>query len=249
MKRVALIGGTGVRDVGRPTEPLSIETPHGDVEVRHARLADAELFFLDRHGSPGKPAHVVDHKANVDALARCKVERVVALNSVGALRPDLAAGTLLVPDDYLDMRARKASFFDDAPVHIDVSEPYCPDVRRALLDAGADHDGGTYTATEGPRLETRAEVRALRALGGDVVGMTGCPEAALARERGLCYASLCLVTNPAAGVATGALDAEGIRAAARALAPRALDVALSALARIPAARGCACASSLERARL
>lgn len=246
--RVAIVGGTGIRGLGVPTQPLLIETPRGDVEVHHARLAQHDVFFLDRHGTAARPAHAIDHRANVDALARCRVDRVLALNSVGALRQDLAPGTLLVPHDLLDLRAGKASFFDDAPIHVDFTTPYCPEARRALLASGADADGGVYVATEGPRLETPAEVRMLRQLGGDVVGMTGCPEAALARERGLCYASLCLVTNPAAGLA-GSVDAVAIREAARALAPRALAVTLAAVHALPPRRGCACGQALERASL
>lgn len=262
--RLGIIGGTGVKDVGLPAEPLAVETPWGDVEVAFARDGPLELFFLNRHGTPAggtprpgrdegasraaKPAHVVEPKANVDALARCNVTRVLALNSVGALHEGLAPGTLLAPHDYVDLRSRKASFFDDSPVHVDASEPYCPELRAALAAAGADHARGVYVATEGPRLETPAEVRMLRQLGGDVVGMTGCPEAGLARERGLCYASLCMVTNPAAGVA-GPIDAEAIRDAARALAPHALRTVLDAARRIPSERGCACGRALERARL
>ena len=246
--RVGLVGGTGVADAGLPAEPLVVETPFGDVDVAYARDGPLELFFLNRHGTPARPAHIVPHKANVDALARCRVDRVLALNSVGALHDGIPAGTLLVPDDYVDLRAGKASFFDDAAVHVDVAEAYCPELRRALAEAGADRAGGVYAATEGPRLETRAEVRMLRQMGGDVVGMTGCPEAALARERGLCYASLCMVTNPAAGVG-GPIDAEAIRDAARGLAPRALRVALDAARRAPPRRGCACGRALERARL
>lgn len=248
MTRVAILAGTGVHDLGLPTEPILIESPFGDVEVLFAREGSLELFFLNRHGAAHRPAHVVSHKANVDALARCRVERIVALNSVGALRKDLPNGTLLCPDDYIDLRAKKESFFDDSPVHVDVSEAYCPTLRSLLVADGA-RDGGTYVATEGPRLETRAEVRMLHKMGGDVVGMTGCPEAALAREREMCYASLCMVTNPAAGVVDTPVSADAIRGAARDLAPRALTLALSALRRAPATRSCGCPHALDSARL
>ena len=156
-----------------------------------------------------------------------------------------------MPDDWLDLRGDKPSFFDDSAVHVDVTEPFCPETRQALLAAVPDaRNGGAYAATEGPRLETRAEVRALRSLGGAVVGMTAAPEAALARERGLCYASLCLVTNPAAGVAVEAPSAERIRAVAREMAPRAVAAALDAASRLAGReKGCACGRALEAARL
>lgn len=255
MRRIGVILGTGLTQLPLRVEPLLVETPFGDIEVGAASHGDASLFFVSRHGTPHRPAHVVAHKANVDALARCRVERVIALNTVGALRDDIEAASLVVPHDYIDLRSRRESFFDDSPVHIDVSEPYCGAVRRALVDAGRAEGApilaeGVYAATEGPRLETPAEVRALRALGGTVVGMTGCPEAALARERRLCYASLCIVTNPAAGVASTPLSADAIRSGARALAPLAFRVALRAASILPLTRDtCRCAHALENAAL
>jgi 5'-methylthioadenosine phosphorylase len=251
--RVGIVGGTGI-DAFADVEVVNVETPWGDVSVRLARYDTMDVAFLARHGGSPRPAHVVGHRANVDALARCRVDRVLALNTVGALVDDVAPGSFVVPDDYLDLRARRESFFDDAPVHIDVTEAYCPEVRRALVDAARAEsasviDGGVYAATEGPRLETRAEVRALRQLGGTVVGMTGCPEAALARERRLCYASLCLVTNPAAGVGGARPVAEAIRAGAKAMAEPAMRIALRAAAALPAQKRCACARALDEARI
>ncbi|HLE96761.1 MAG TPA: MTAP family purine nucleoside phosphorylase, partial [Candidatus Thermoplasmatota archaeon] len=225
------------------------------VEVRHARLDRLEVFDVARHaGGHAVPPHRIRHRANVEALARCRVDRVVALNAVGALDPAIAPGDLVVPDDYLDLSGHpERTFYDDAPVHVDVAEAYCPRTRRALVDAAREAglrfvDGGVYVAAPGPRLETRAEVRALKTLGGTVVGMTGCPEAALARERCLCYASLCVVANAAAGLAAP-LPADRIREAARASAEVARRVVLGAAARLPPAGGCACAEALAGARL
>ena len=209
------------------------------------------MFLLPRHGiaAAHRPAHQVEHRAHLDALARCRVDRVISVHSVGALDAELAAGALAV-DDFLDMRARKPSFYDDAAVHVDVSEPYCPDVRRALLAAGA-VSCGPYVSTEGPRLETRAEVRALARLAGPraVVGMTGATEASLARERALCFASLCMITNPAAGVGGARPSAEEIKRVARDMAPRALALALDAASRVSSAKGCGCSRALDAARL
>lgn len=247
MPRLGIVGGTGVA-LG-DHERILVETPFGDVEVLHAREGATDLFLLNRHGSARLPAHRVNHKANVEALARCRVDGIFAINSVGALHEGIPAGALLVPDDYLDLRARQ-SFHDDAAIHVDVAEAYCPDLRAALLAAAPNAvPCGVYVATEGPRLETRAEVRAMRAMGGDVVGMTGCPEAYLARERGLCYASLCLVTNPAAGVAREAVSAEAIRERAAQLAPDALARVRDAATRVRVPRPCACGRALEHARL
>lgn len=254
MARVGIVGGTGFTALSERAEPLAIETPYGDVDLSYQKDGDLELFLLRRHTEAHVAPHRIAHRANVEALARCGVHAVLALNAVGALDASIPPGSLLVPDDYLDFRTRHETFHDEGAVHVDVSEAYCPTLRALLLRHAAAQglparDGGVYVATDGPRLETRAEVRALRAMGGSVVGMTGCPEAALARERALCYASLCLVTNPAAGVGTGALRADALRAGAEALGPAALRIAVRAAREVRSERGCACGRALEGARL
>lgn len=259
MPRIGLIGGTGFAALHHDAQRILVETPWGDVPLHHRREGDLDLFLLHRHGEPPVPPHRILHRANVDALARCHVDAILALNAVGALHPDLPPGTLLVPDDWLDQRRHHETFHDATPpTHVDVSQPYCPTLRALLLRHATAHgaparDGGVYVATDGPRLETRAEVRALRNLGGTVVGMTGLPEAALARERGLCYASLCLVVNPAAGVSPTAatLRAHDIRHGAEALAPTALRIALAAAHDAPATHSsaCTCRHALEGATL
>ena len=253
-RRVGIVGGTGFPTLLEGAQLLSIETPHGDVEVAHRREEDVDLFFLRRHGPQHVAPHRIVHRANVEALARCKVDAVLALNAVGALSEATPPGSLLVPDDWLDLRRTTETFHDARAVHVDVTEPYCPHLRGLILRASADlgrpaWDGGTYACVEGPRLETPAEVRMLRSLGGTVVGMTGLPEASLARERALCYASVCLVTNPAAGVARAPLSAHDLRAGAEALAPLALDVARRAAHALDPRRTCRCRHALDHARL
>lgn len=254
MVRVGILGGTGFSALAEASEAIPVETPWGEVTVGHRREGDLDLFLVRRHGEPPVGPHRIAHRANVEALARCGVDAVFALNAVGALAPEVAPGSLLVPHDWLDLRKRTETFHDARPVHVDVGEPYCPTLRARLLDAGRDgrhpvHEGGVYACVEGPRLETPAEVRMLRALGGTVVGMTGCPEAALARERGLCYASLCLVTNPAAGLSPGPLGATALKAGAEALAPHALRVVLQAARHVTPLRPCLCRAALGDAKL
>lgn len=252
-QRVGIIGGTGFETLLEQAEPLTIDTHWGSVRIGYRKDGPTELYLLNRHGDAHLPPHRIVHRANVDALARCGVTGIIAMNAVGALDDTIPAGSLLVPHDYIDLRKRTETFHDERAVHVDVAEAYCPTL-RALLHAHADAQGapardGVYACVEGPRLETRAEVRMLRQLGGSVVGMTGCPEAALARERALCYASLCLVTNPAAGIATGKLTAGALKAGAQTLAPAGTRVALRAAKAFPATRACACATALEGARL
>lgn len=244
--RIGIIGGTGFAELLASAQHVDVDTPWGAVPVSHWREGDIDLFFVQRHGHQRLPPHRIVHRANVDALARCKVDAVFALNAVGALDPALAVPSLVAPDDLLDLRRTSETFFDERAVHVDVTEPYCPAL-RALLAPGADSQVGTYVGVEGPRLETRAEVRMMRALGGSVVGMTGCPEATLARERAMCYASLCLVVNATTGLAP--LRAEDIRAGAEQLAPRAWAAVLAAARGVRPDRACACRRALDGAAL
>lgn len=245
--RIGIIGGTGFAANGHG-DIITVETPWRGVEVTHYREAGNDLFYLKRHGVAHVPPHRIDHRANIETLARCKVDAIFALNAVGALDPALAVPSLLVPDDLIDLRKTTQTFFDDRPVHVDVSEPYCATL-RALLAPHANAPAGTYVAVEGPRLETSAEVRMMRALGGSVVGMTGCPEAALARERAICYASLCLVVNAAAGVHAEPLIAQDIRRGAEALAPAAMAAVLAAARALPEKRACRCRGALDGAAI
>lgn len=250
MLRVGIVGGTGFSTLAANAQPILVETPWGDVEVAHRREERLDLFLLHRHGGQHLPPHRIVHRANVEALARCKVDAIFALNAVGALAPDLPAPSLLVPDDWIDLRRRHETFHEERAVHVDVTEPYCPHLRSLLLrHAPSARDGGVYVAVEGPRLETPAEVRMLQGLGGAVVGMTGLPEAALARERGLCYASLCLVVNQAAGIVRAPLNAAEIKRGAEALAPHALDAALRAAHALATDRACGCRAALHDAAL
>lgn len=248
MSRIGIIGGTGIAAHTAAAEEILIETPYGDVAVFHRAVDDIDLFFLNRHGPAVLPPHRIVHRANVEALARCRVDAIFALNAVGALTHDLEVPSLLVPDDLLDLRKTTETFHDARAVHVDVTGPYCPTLRALLARLGA-RDGGTYVAVEGPRLETRVEVRMARQLGGTVVGMTGAPEATLARERAICYASLCLVVNAAAGVREEPLTAHEIRRGAEELAPAAMRVVHAAAREVRDERACACRRALHGARL
>jgi 5'-methylthioinosine phosphorylase len=210
---LAVIGGTGVyafpglKDAER--RPLSTRwgTPSSDVVI--GSLAGHRIAFLARHGEGHTLApHRINYRANVAALHALGVRRVLGVNAVGGIRDDLGPGALAVPAQLIDYTTGRASSFCDAegePVlHIEFGEPYSAALRAAVLAAAGRVGipvvaGGCYGATQGPRLETRAEIARLRRDGCDLVGMTGMPEAALARELGLQYASLALVANWAAG--------------------------------------------------
>lgn len=210
---IAVIGGSGLTSLANLeiTHRQVCRTPYGEPSgpLTFGRIKDHEVIFLARHGYGHTiPPHEINYRANLWVLKDQNVQHVLAVASVGGIRPDLKPGDLLVPDQILDYTyGRKHTYFDggDKPVtHIDFTEPYCGQLRARLLTAAADagitlHDGGTYACTQGPRLETAAEIRRLARDGGDIVGMTGMPEAALARELGLSYACLAVVANSAAG--------------------------------------------------
>ncbi|WP_324669822.1 S-methyl-5'-thioinosine phosphorylase [Geochorda subterranea] len=255
--RLAVIGGTGFEDpsiLGRPRETTTITTRLGAATVSLYALDGVTVAYLSRHG-PGHsvPPHRIDYRANIAALAALGVQRVVATAAVGSLRRELPPGTVVVADQFLDFtRQRPVTFFeDDAVVHTDFSEPYCPQIRAALVATIRQQglhvqETGCYVGMEGPRYETPAEVRALAALGGDVVGMTGLPEAVLAREAGICYAVVAVVTNLGAGLSASSLSHQEVVAVMDERRPRLLRAILQALASLPEARGCPCAAAPGR---
>ena len=215
--RLGVIGGTGLIDAVQlgnagSSQPAVITTPFGDPSsgIQTFELEGVDIHFLARHGRPHRiPPHRVNYRANLWALHNEGVERILAVNAVGSTREDLAPGSLVVPDQIIDYTwGRQHTYSDSADVplqHVEFSEPYGGRLREELLNA-ADAAGihvlkrGTYAATQGPRLETAAEVQRLRQDGADLIGMTGMPEAGLARELGMDYASLSVVANLGAGI-------------------------------------------------
>jgi 5'-methylthioadenosine phosphorylase len=210
---IAVIGGSGLSQLAslEVTQRKVVRTPYGEPSgaLTFGRLRGRELVFLARHGYGHTVApHEVNYRANLWALKEQQVEGVVSVASVGGIRRDLGPGTLLVPDQIIDYTwGRRSTFFEGAgtPVtHVDFTEPYTPALRRRILAAAKACgepivDGGVYAATQGPRLESAAEINRLERDGADIVGMTGMPEAALARELGLAYAAIAVSANFAAG--------------------------------------------------
>lgn len=213
---LAIIGGSGLSqlsnlDVDRREV---VRTPYGEPSgaLLFGRVGDQEVVFLARHGYGHTiPPHGVNYRANIWALKEAGAEAIVSVASVGGIRADLGPGVLAVPNQVLDYTwGRKATYFDGEGAkvtHIDFTEPYCSRLRARILDAGKAVgetllDGGVYATTQGPRLETAAEINRLERDGADMVGMTGMPEAALAREIEIPYAAIAVVANHAAGRAS-----------------------------------------------
>ena len=245
---MAIIGGTALTDAGwlNAGPPRVVHTSYGPAEVQEGRLDGRPVVFLARHGNPHRllPPEV-NYRANVDALRRLGVRRILATSAVGGVAPNLAVGDLVAVDQLVDFTRTRASSFGERSV--DVSDPYCPAVRSAYVEGGSTlgvpvRDGGTYVCTEGPRYETAAEIRLFAAWGMDVVGMTNAPEAFLAREAGLCYATLCVVTNRAAGTSSVPLSLATHGSVVRDRAAAMRSVLAAAVERLDASPGaCGCA--------
>jgi 5'-deoxy-5'-methylthioadenosine phosphorylase len=222
--KIGIIGGTGFTRMKQLeiTHREVVNTPYGEASapLTHGRLGDLELLFLPRHGSGHNiPPHLINYRANIWAMKELGVEQVIGFATVGGITQPPQA--IIIPDQLIDYSwGREQTFFDgeDGQVsHVDFSSPFCGELRQILTNAalGAGIDivtEGVYGVTQGPRLETAAEIIRLQADGCDIVGMTALPEAALAREKGLCYATCALVVNWAAGKGDGVITQELIDA-------------------------------------
>ncbi len=213
---IAVIGGSGAyhlladQVLGKEKKCLSLDTPYGaSAPIHHFISDDLEFLFLSRHGETdySLTAPFVNYRANIHALKECGVRRIIAWSGPGIINTAFKPGDFVVPHDIIDeTRNRATTFFDNTGVgFIRQSQPFCPQIARTLHDVLHDsglphHEQAVYACTEGPRLETPAEIRKLRILGADLVGMTLAPEAFLAREKEICYTPFCYLTNYAEGV-------------------------------------------------
>ena len=210
---LGIIGGTGLTKLSNLeiTHRQVARTPYGEPSgaLIFGRLRGMEVIFLARHGYGHTiPPHEVNYRANLWALKQFNVERIVSVATVGGINPTLPAGSLVVPHQLIDYTWSRSHTFavpGERPVtHLDFTEPYCGAMRRDILRAAAQkgiaiQDGGVYAVAQGPRLETAAEINRFERDGCDMVGMTGMPEAYLARELDICYAAIGVVVNDAAG--------------------------------------------------
>jgi 5'-methylthioadenosine phosphorylase len=205
-RTVGVVGGSGISTLfeGGARKTHRVATPWGPPSgpIEEGDVGGVRVLFLPRHG-PGHtiPPHRVNYRANVDALRSLGAEAIVTVSSVGSLREELPPGTFVLPSQFIDFtKGRPTTFFDGGRVyHVSLADPFCPDLRRRAADAGRVAgtpfaEGKTYICVEGPRFSTRAESALFRTWA-DIIGMTLVPEVTLARERGLCYACLAMVTD------------------------------------------------------
>ena len=240
MSDTALIGGSGfARLAGLEIARRElVTTPYGEpsAELLFGDFGARAWVFLPRHGNGHHhriPPHRINYRANIWALKAAGVKQIIALAAVGGIAPALAPGQLVLPDQLIDYTWGRAHTFHDRPededAHIDFTAPYNESLRRQLIEAA--QAGGVplatravYAVTQGPRLETAAEVDRMQQDGADIVGMTAMPEAALAREAGLAYATLAIITNPAAGRGTGEIEMKTVMKNLEAGGRKALEV-------------------------
>jgi 5'-methylthioadenosine phosphorylase len=254
---IAIIGGSGVKSIIKGEEKI-IGTPYGPTPtLTIGQVRGREAIYLPRHGEGHTaPPHKVNYRANIWGLKSLGVERVIATNAVGAIDTSLTPGEIVIPSDLIDFtKSRRGTFYDASPVtHVDVSEPYCPTLRNAIASAGSDNKKNlrndiVMACTEGPRYETPAEIRMLKTLGGGIVGMTGAPEAFLARELELCYASISFISNMAAGLQR-TLSAKEVEEKGRETGQILNKILIEAIGKIPDTReGCSCGRALAQAQL
>jgi 5'-methylthioadenosine phosphorylase len=266
---IGVIGGTGLYAFLDNVTEVTVETPYGPPSdsLFVGDVSGRRVAFVPRHGRGHRlPPHRINYRANLWALRSLGVRQVLGPCAVGGLRPDHGPGTLVIPDQMVDRTsARVQTYYDGLSlpdgtvprvVHVSLADPYCPVGRGAAVEAARTRgwepvDGGTLVVIEGPRFSTRAESRWYSGQGWSIIGMTGHPEAALARELGLCYTSLALVTDLDAGVETGeGVTHEEVLAVFAQNVDRLRTVLFEAVAGLPAEseRDCVCAHALEGLR-
>ncbi len=262
MPEIAIIGGSGVYSLEDIQDPQKqkIDTIYGkSPEIITGTVRNRELVFMPRHGRDHtEPPHKINFKANLQALKKLEVERIIATTAVGSLNPQIEPGEFVIIDQFLDFTKNRTTTFYDGKngevVHVDMTDPYCSELRETIVDTAKElkisiHPTGTYACTEGPRYETAAEIQMLSQVGGDVVGMTNVPECVLARELEICYSTISVVTNYGAGIGEEKLTHEDVSRIMEENIKKVKKLVFSTIPNIPNERTCACANALEGARV
>lgn len=257
---IGVIGGTGFYEFLDSAEEVSVETPFGRPSdpLVIGEVAGRRVAFVPRHGRDHRfPPHRIPYRANLWALRSVGVQQVLAPSAVGSLTATLGPGALVVPDQVVDRtRSRAGTFYDEGgAVHVQFADPYCP-VGRSVAVTSARSAGwdpapdGTLVIIEGPRFSSRAESRWFADQGWSIIGMTGLPEAVLARELALCYTPVCLVTDTDAGVEEGdGVTQDEVFAIFAANVSRLRELVIQVITDLPAERDCPCPHALDGMKL
>ncbi|MHC1577046.1 MAG: MTAP family purine nucleoside phosphorylase [Methanosarcinaceae archaeon] len=250
---VAIIGGVGFSALSEECKKI-VNTPYGAVRVYFSDVGGRTVAMIPRHywTDEHTPPHLINYRANIWAARDIGASRIISTNSVGSMKGH-SIGSFFLPDDFIDFtRNRVSTFFDNNTVHVDMTEPYCSQIRGCLASTlrkkGVEYSEGVYACTEGPRFETRAEI-AMMSMFSDVVGMTGVPEVILARELELCYASICTVTNHACGMGDEKLTTDELVKELAVKQDALLEILSETIRNLPSERDCDCSSATSGARL
>lgn len=258
--KIGVIGGSGLYAMSRleNVQEVQVETPFGAPSDAYitGTLQGRDMVFLPRHGRGHRIApSALNFRANIYGLKQLGVEWVLSISAVGSMREDIHPGDLVLPDQFFDRtRSRVSTFFDrDVVVHVAFADPVCSVLARALHEAATQtsatvHVGGTYLCIEGPQFSTRAESNIYRQWGVDVIGMTNLPEARLAREAELCYATLALATDYDCWHESASdVDIEAILALLHRNVELAQEVIERMVPQVPPTRSCPCSTALQQA--
>lgn len=258
LAEIAVIGGSGVYSFPgvKSRKQVSVSTPYGKVSgVVLGKLRGRKIAFIPRHGRGHTvPPHRINYRANLWALKKLGVIRVLATTASGSLNLRMKPGELVLLTQFLDFtKSRPLTFYEGGKtgvVHVDMTEPYCPELRKVISKVARRlgiklHAKATYACMEGPRFETPAEIVALRKLGADLVGMTNIPECVLAREVGICYAAVGIVTNYAAGLSKSPLSHAEVLRLMKQNIGRTQKLLFESIGEIPHARSCNCSRAVS----
>jgi len=262
MLAIGIIGGSGLYEIEgfELKKKKRVTTPYGRPSDSYliGSLEGKKLIFLPRHGKAHKiPPHMINYRANIWGFRELGAERIISVSATGGIKKGLKPGNIVVLDQVLDMtHGRQSTFYDgkEGVIHVDFTEPFCPEMRRAIINAGRKarigvKNRGTYVAVNGPRLESAAEIRSFAMLGGDTVGMTGMPETSLAREIEICYAGVTVVANYAAGISRTRLTVAEVMEAMKKATGNLKKLLRTAILTMPEERNCPCGGTLKDARI
>ena len=252
--KIGLISGYRIEDLFSKSEKLTIETSYGCVPIEIKDRNNHEIFFINRHGPDENiPPHMINYRGNIQAFSSCHVDYILSISTVGSMKNKIQKGNLVIPHDFIDFtKSRSMTFYNESRVHVDFTNPFCPYLRKILEKNCKDnditvHNKGVYLTTEGPRLETVSEINLFSKFA-DIIGMTLSPEITLAHEKGICFATICLVCNMAAGL-QGKLKAKDIFNFFKGKESIIEDIILSTIDPIENNYKCDCKKNLSRAIL
>ncbi len=253
--KIGIISGHNLSNLIKNPEKVTIETAFGDIPVEILNMKTHELYFINRHGGGSNvPPHKINYLGNIQAFALSHVEYLLSIGTVGSMKKNIHPGDFVIPHDFIDFtKSREYTYFNDKRVHVEMTNPYCPSLRKYLIKNCAKVQGvtyfdkGVYLTTEGPRLETASEINFFANFA-DIVGMTGVPEIVLAREKNICYAALCVVCNMATGLQKE-LAADEITKIYDKKKPIISLILKSTIDSIDKKRNCTCNNKLSKATL